>query len=60
MEPKPKGAIPTVLSVKDKAGNEYVCPQSALRNPEKVEDEEKTYCEPKQPTKTGPQATSTQ
>ena len=30
--------------VKDKAGNEFVCPLKALKNPSELSEEEKTMC----------------
>lgn len=30
--------------VKDKEGNEFVCPASALRRPDELTDEEKSRC----------------
>ncbi len=30
--------------VKDKEGNEFVCPISALRNPDELTEEEKSRC----------------
>lgn len=30
--------------VKDRAGNEFVCPVSALKNPDELTDEEKSRC----------------
>ena len=32
------------IKVKDRDGNEFVCPISALRNPEELSDEEKARC----------------
>jgi hypothetical protein len=46
MEPKPKGGIYTTVRVADKSGREYACPLTALRNPNKLSEEEKAYCEP--------------
>jgi hypothetical protein len=37
------GPNPLVF-VKDGAGNEYLCPVNALRNPEDVTEEERTHC----------------
>lgn len=45
MKPKPEGAIHPTLAVKDESGNEYACPQSAVRNVNVLAEDEKQYCE---------------
>ena len=51
MEPKPKGGIHTLVRVTDQNGNEYVCPITALRNPNSLTEEEKAHCETSGPQK---------
>ena len=46
MEPKPTGAIHTLVRVTDRVGNEYVCPLNALRHPSNVSEDEKARCQP--------------
>ena len=40
---EPKGRMQHVW-VKDKAGNEFICPVEALKDPKKVSDEELKNC----------------
>ena len=44
MEPKPKGGTFSMVRVTDEAGNEFICPISALRHPNTLSEEEKEHC----------------
>ena len=43
-EEQAKGLNKRFVRVTDRDGNEFVCPISALRNPEELSDEEKARC----------------
>lgn len=46
MEPKPEGGIHRLVRVTDRSGKEFVCPITALRDPNTLTEEEKRHCEP--------------
>ena len=46
MDPKSEGGIHRLVRVTDRSGKEYVCPITALRDPNTLTEEEKAKCEP--------------